>query len=78
MVPMLRRGHVLWYDAARGYGFVNDAEDSDAVFITKSALDAFGITGLQEGFEIVFDVVKGDTSERVHSIVKLRSNVPLH
>ncbi len=75
---VLRRGRVLWYDAARGYGFVHGETEEGAVFITKKALDAFGITGLHSGLEIVFDVVKGRASERVNSIVLLRGSKPLH
>ena len=78
MDSALRQGRVLWYDAALGYGFVRDNVDMQTVFITKRSLDAFGITGLQSGFEIVFDVVKGGASEKVRSIKLLREPNGLH
>lgn len=74
----LREGRVLWYDAARGYGFIREEPEKDAVFITKTALDEFGVTGLHSGLEIVFDVVKGRASEKVKTIVLLRGENPLH
>lgn len=69
---VLKEGKVLWYDAARGYGFVHGGEEKNAVFITKTVLDAFGVTGLHTDLEIVFDVVKGHASDRVKSIKMLR------
>lgn len=75
---MLRQGKVLWYDAARGYGFVHGGEEDNAVFITKTVLDAFGVTGLHTGLDIVFDVVKGQASDRVKSIVLLRGPHVIH
>ncbi len=74
----LRTGRVIWYDAARGYGFVQGSDTDTAVFITKNALDAFGVTGLHEGLEIVFDVIKGRASDRVKSIVLLKGNRTVH
>jgi cold shock CspA family protein len=78
MGPVLREGRVIWYDAARGYGFIHEGNDRDVVFITKSVLDAFGISGLNAGLEVVFEAVKGRKSERVNSIVKLRGAQPIH
>jgi cold shock CspA family protein len=74
MRPALRQGRVLWYDAARGYGFVHESDEAPVVFITKRSLDTFGVRGL----EIVFDVVQGRASDRVNSIVLLRGQSQLH
>ena len=73
----LRKGRVLWYNAARGYGFVNGGEKDDAVLITRNALEVFGVTGLHAGLEIVLDVVKGRECEKVNKIVLLRGSKPL-
>ncbi len=78
MRPALRQGRVLWYDAARGYEFVHENDEAPAVFITKRSLDAFGVTGLNAGLEIVFDVVNARASEWVNSIVLVRGRSNLH
>ena len=78
MRSALRQGRVLWYDATRGYGFVHENDEIPAVFITKRSLDAFGVTELNAGLEIVFEVVKGHSSERVNSIVLVRGRSNLH
>lgn len=68
----LKHGRVLWYDAARGYGFLSSGTQEEQIFITKRALDDFGITNLNTGFELVFDVVKGRQCEKVKNIIQVK------
>jgi cold shock CspA family protein len=78
MKAFVRRGRVAWYDATRGYGFVVEMDTQSQIFITKSELDAFGLTGLNVGLEIDFEVLAGQKSERVHAIKKLIGKQLLH
>lgn len=78
MKPFLRTGHVVWYDARRGYGFVHDHTSDEPVYITHTELERFGITGLSKGQEILFKVGEGVASEKVHSIKQMVGANRLH
>jgi CspA family cold shock protein len=51
-------GTVKWFNAERGYGFItrNGGED---VFVHISALERSGLTGLNEGDRVIFDISEG-------------------
>ncbi|GGA33841.1 cold-shock protein [Neptunicoccus cionae] len=67
----VKTGHVLWYDASRGYGFIRQADTGVDVFLPKDALDAFGISGVPSGAEIDYSAYEGVNSSKVASIRKL-------
>lgn len=71
MEPYLRSGHVVWYDAKRGYGFVQDHSSDTPVYITHTELERFGITGLPKGQEILFNVGQGAAADKVESIKQI-------
>lgn len=50
-------GKVKWFNSEKGYGFISRHSGED-VFIHKSALPK-GITSLDQGQQVYFDVVKG-------------------
>ena len=52
------KGVVKWFNAAKGYGFIQRASGED-VFVHFSAIQAGGFRSLQEGQQVQFDVVKG-------------------
>lgn len=68
----VKQGRVLWYDASRGYGFIRQADTGASVFLTKDALDAFGLSGVQSGAEIDYSAFEGLNSSKVSSIQKLK------
>lgn len=51
-------GRVRWYDAKKGYGFIDAGEGRGDVFLPASALPA-GITTLRKGAKVEFSVVDG-------------------
>lgn len=48
-------GTVKFYNATRGYGFIEPADGSNDVFVHATALERAGITNLVEGQKVTFD-----------------------
>lgn len=57
-------GVVKWFNSNKGYGFVQSEQDGKDVFIHITALERAGITNLQEGQRISYELAtnKGKTS----------------
>ena len=55
---MREKGFVKWFNAAKGYGFIQRSKGSD-VFVHHSAIQAEGYRTLDEGAEVEFEVEKG-------------------
>jgi cold shock protein len=52
-------GTVKWFNAQKGYGFIQPDDGSKDVFVHISAVERSGLGGLNEGQKISFDVQKG-------------------
>jgi cold shock protein len=52
------KGVVKWFNAAKGYGFIQRASGED-VFVHFSAIEMSGYRTLEEGAEVEFEVKKG-------------------
>ena len=52
------KGVVKWFNAAKGYGFIQRASGED-VFVHFSAIQMSGYRSLEEGAEVEFEVKKG-------------------
>jgi CspA family cold shock protein len=60
-------GKVKWFDAKKGYGFI-EVEGSKDVFVHYSAIEVDGFRTLNEGQQVSFVLVqglKGPQAERV-------------
>ena len=59
-------GTVKFYNAERGYGFIQPEDGSNDVFVHATALEAAGIRTLTDGQKVTFDITmderKGKTS----------------
>ena len=56
---MREKGVVKWFNAAKGYGFIQRASGED-VFVHFSAITMDGYKSLTEGQRVSFEVVQGD------------------
>ena len=63
-------GKVKWFNAEKGYGFIEREEDGD-VFVHFSAIQADGFKTLEEGQAVEFDVVEGPRGEQAANVVRL-------
>lgn len=51
-------GTVKWFDAEKGFGFIQRAQGED-IFVHYSAINGEGFRSLEEGQRVEFDVVEG-------------------
>jgi cold shock protein len=51
----MRTGTVKWYNAQKGYGFIEPQDGGKDIFVHASALERAGITNLQEGQKLNFE-----------------------
>lgn len=67
---MIYTGEVKWFDAKKGYGFI-EREDGDDVFVHFSAIEEEGFKSLEDGEEVEFEIVEGDRGPQAANVVKL-------
>jgi len=64
------QGKVKWFNAEKGYGFIETEEGGD-VFVHFSAIQTDGFKTLEEGQEVEFDIVEGARGPQAANVNKL-------
>ena len=64
----MARGAVKWFNATKGYGFVQPDGGGKDVFIHISAVERAGLSSLNEGQKIEFEVVANRGKESAENI----------
>jgi CspA family cold shock protein len=64
------KGTVKWFNAAKGYGFIQRASGDD-VFVHFSAIQANGYRSLDEGVEVEFEVKQGPKGLQAENVIKV-------
>jgi len=59
-------GKIKWFNATKGYGFIESPETDGDVFLHISALQESGIDSITEGDQVTFDL--GDNRGKVTAI----------
>ncbi len=67
---MSEKGKVKWFNASKGYGFIERENESD-VFVHYSAIVGDGYKTLEEGQEVEFDIVQGERGPQASNVKKL-------
>ena len=52
-------GTVKWFNATKGFGFIQPDDGSKDAFVHISAVERAGLSGLREGQKVEFELVPG-------------------
>lgn len=58
----MNTGTVKWFNATKGFGFIQPDNGSADVFVHISAVERAGMNGLNEGQKIRYDIVQDKRS----------------
>lgn len=64
----MAQGTVKWFNADKGFGFINVDDGGDDVFVHYSAIEAKGFRSLDENQRVEFDVVQGDRGKQASNV----------
>lgn len=66
---MREKGIVKWFNAAKGFGFIQRAGGDD-VFVHFSAIQSAGYRTLDEGSEVEFEVKQGPKGLQAENVLR--------
>ena len=55
----MSKGTVKWFNGQKGYGFIQPDDGSKDVFVHISAVERAGLTSLNEGQSVTYDLERG-------------------
>ena len=61
-------GTVKWFNATKGYGFIQPEGGGKDVFVHVSAVEKAGYTSLAEGAKVTFDIVANRGKESAENL----------
>ena len=56
-------GTVKWFNATKGFGFIQPDDGSKDVFVHVSAVEKAGLSTLKDGQKVEFEAVKGQNGK---------------
>jgi CspA family cold shock protein len=64
-------GTVKWFNAGKGYGFIERDNGEGDVFVHYSAINGTGFKTLDEGERVEFDVVESEKGPQAQDVTSL-------
>jgi cold shock protein len=64
-------GKVKWFDNKRGFGFIAQTTGED-VFVHHTSIVGQGFKTLNEGEDVIFDVIMGDRGLKAENVQRSR------
>jgi CspA family cold shock protein len=58
-IQHMATGTVKWFNDAKGFGFISQADGGEDVFCHHTAIQSEGFRSLQEGQKVEFEVKRG-------------------
>ncbi len=68
----MANGTVKWFNATKGYGFIEPEEGGKDAFVHISALENAGIASLNDGQKVSYDLVAGRDGKEAAENIQLR------
>jgi len=65
-------GTVKWFNAQKGYGFIQPDDGSKDVFVHITAVERAGMSSLNEGQKLTYDIERGQQGKT--SAVNLKAS----
>lgn len=67
----MARGRVKWFNDAKGYGFIEQPDGDEDVFVHFTAIQMDGFKTLTAGQEVEFEVKQGEKGLHASSVTRL-------
>jgi CspA family cold shock protein len=64
------KGKVKWFNAEKGFGFI-EREEGEDVFVHFSAIQGEGFKTLEEGQSVEFDIVEGNRGLQAANVARI-------
>ncbi len=64
----MAKGTVKWFNDSKGFGFIEQEDGGEDVFVHHSAIEADGYRSLQEGAKVEFDINREDKGLRAANV----------
>ncbi|PCI40410.1 MAG: cold-shock protein [Rhodospirillaceae bacterium] len=65
-------GTVKWFNATKGFGFIEPEEGGKDAFVHISALERAGISSLTDGQKVTYELVAGRDGKEAAENIQLR------
>ena len=66
----MARGRIKWFNDAKGYGFIEQPDGAEDIFVHFSAITGEGFKSLAEGQRVSFDVQEGPKGLQAANVQK--------
>lgn len=66
----MHQGIVKWFDAEKGYGFI-ECDNGEDVFVHFTNINAEGFRTLDEGQAVQFELAEGNRGPQAANVIKL-------
>ena len=66
-------GKVKWFDADKGFGFINYENGTEDIFVHFSQIQESGYRSLEEGQTVEFELTKTSRGLQARNVVKVNA-----